>query len=661
MEKYILCRLCIEMCSDGKHLYDEDGSSTDVYDTTVKYFDPMLLNSDKSLTAICLQCWSHICEFHEFQQMVYNSQSKLAGFDIEEKVEIKIEEDLQKDDASDQKSFEDASLDEMSLTEVHVTTENNDSNEQQSSEEVIEENHNSDNETSMMDTHKNKRKKCTKTKINTKKEVDYEISKISNVDSTWEENCQDGSMSSTSVYIEEDINNKDTNVDAMRFVEVNFNLDDDETNNVYLSEEKPFKAKERRKKYTKGKTTAKKLNTTKTLRNLGKKQNKQIVEKSDDDNNSDNKMDSSLEENYQDKNMPASGDDNDYLLDAKALRKRPSKALTEERKREIKEIDDFIARWKKDLECVICGRMYPNIDDLRKHFRDHRRPNQEFYVSCCERKFRHRTQIYEHIRFHLDPMAFKCEVCGKCCRNTENLKKHKISKHTAEGKKRLYECEICQKRFPSKWVLKNHKEIHKTGSDYVCKCGKGFATEERLRVHEKRNHNAERVCEQCGKTAPNGYILRQHILEHHQGIKKPKWPCDICNAELSSHTNLKRHKQSAHNDGSTVYICGECGKTSVSEQALQKHKHYAHSIKAKFKCSLCDKAFKMPIQLREHMATHTGEHLYTCKYCPTKFRCAANMYTHQRKSHPKEWTESRLNRQIPPKVDINQITNEVVL
>lgn len=43
----LLCRLCVEVCNDCKSLYDEDGSSTDVYETTVKYFDPMVGRSMK--------------------------------------------------------------------------------------------------------------------------------------------------------------------------------------------------------------------------------------------------------------------------------------------------------------------------------------------------------------------------------------------------------------------------------------------------------------------------------------------------------------------------------------------------------------------------------------------------------------------------------------
>lgn len=37
------------------------------------------------------------------------------------------------------------------------------------------------------------------------------------------------------------------------------------------------------------------------------------------------------------------------------------------------------------------------------------------------------------------------------------------------------------------------------------------------------------------------------------------------------------------------------------------------------------------------MATHTGQALYTCTFCPKTFKSHANMHNHKKKSHPNEW------------------------
>lgn len=329
-------------------------------------------------------------------------------------------------------------------------------------------------------------------------------------------------------------------------------------------------------------------------------------------------------------------------------------------KQKTAEIDAFIAEWKQELECDICNQFFSNLTLLRKHFNSEH-PKQKCYVSCCQRKLKHRFDIVEHIRYHIDPNTFKCTICDKVSTNSRNLNKHMREKHTAEGQERPFECPVCQKRFAKKCTLKTHLETHDTGKDYKCsECGKGFSTEQRRKIHERMVHNVDRVCDQCGKTIHGVYALKQHILEH-AGIKKRKWPCDQCNAELNSRSSLKRHMNAAHHDGSTVYVCSECGKIAPTETALRSHKKYVHQAERKFKCTICDKGFKVAIVLREHMATHTGEELYKCPHCPKTFKVNANMHHHRKKAHPKEWAEARINKPIVTKVDVNLVSNEVVI
>ncbi|XP_019891422.2 zinc finger protein 816-like [Musca domestica] len=609
METHPLCRLCVEICSNCQNLYDDEGNSTHVYETIVKYFDPMLLNldMDQKNTVICFRCWRSISDFHEFQQIIYNAQKKFS-LGMDQTTDIKPEDDKLNDQLSEDVVEDDLDDEDMLLVGLEISVEGDDGN-NSLTEECSEENSDS-------------------VEIESENEYSRSGNDINgaNGESRRSDKIHDRSEKGMSFTFKED-NTQDHN------------------SGEYGSEDE-YTWKELQGKTRMEQPTIK-SHTMEAISEHRRPNEKNIPDAEN--------MSFTSEEDSQDGNISQPSYDDDH-----SDTKTPTENDKYARQRKIQEIDEFIAKWKKDLECVVCSELYPNVDTLRRHFRECH-PKHYFHVICCQIKLRHRSHIYEHIRIHLDPSAFKCDVCGKCFKTSENMNKHKVQKHTAKGQQLSFECSMCQKRFYKKWALKHHMNTHKTGTDYVCEeCGKGFATDEIRKLHERRVHNIDRVCDQCGKTLHGAYALRQHLLDH-QGIKKPKWPCDICKAQLSSHSSLKRHKKVAHTDGSTVYICGECGKIAATEEALQKHKSVVHRAERKYKCTICDKAFKTAVYLREHMTTHTGESLYTCPHCPTKFRARSNMYHHRKKAHPKEWAESRLNRPIIAKVDINQVSNEVVM
>ena len=322
-----------------------------------------------------------------------------------------------------------------------------------------------------------------------------------------------------------------------------------------------------------------------------------------------------------------------------------------------KESDEFIAEWKPLLECDLCNETFPVFDVLKSHFKE--KHNARCYIKCCERKFYRRCVLVDHIRLHINPETHKCDICGKPSSSKYNLKLHKKVVHEETEQ---FQCDICHRSFNQKPNLERHLLTHVTGSkDFICKeCGKGYVLEVQLKSHIKTVHSDNRVCDQCGKTLHGIGALKKHLMEH-AGIERPKYPCDECGAQLRSRGNLRRHKAAYHNDGSTIYVCSICGKVAASEYGLLTHKKHVHQEERKHKCSYCDKAFKRPKFLREHIATHTGEDLYQCPHCPQTFKVSSNMHHHRKKAHPVEFEEGRKNRLQLRKVDITQVTNQVVI
>lgn len=384
-------------------------------------------------------------------------------------------------------------------------------------------------------------------------------------------------------------------------------------------------------------------------------------------NESKTKCSPKISKKRQSKRNTKSTRNDQHIEDATPLKEDPALIINDAHKDKkssrdkTKEFDAFIAEWKQELECATCSKTVTNFDQLREHFHaDH--PNETCYAKCCDRKFSKRFYLFEHLQLHIKPDTYKCDICGRCNSSSRNLAKHIHERHTKEGKERPFQCEICQKNFTNKFTLRRHLELHESARDHKCsECGKGFATEQRRKVHERMvHHDVDRICDQCGKQVHGVYALRQHLLGH-KGVEKRKYSCDQCGTQLTSNASLKRHKEQKHHDGTTAYICRECGKIFNSQTALLRHKKIVHIIERKFKCSICEKGFKFPQYLREHMASHTGIDLYECPHCPKTFKVRSNLHHHRKRVHPKEWSEARVSKLPPKKININLVSNEIVI
>lgn len=325
----------------------------------------------------------------------------------------------------------------------------------------------------------------------------------------------------------------------------------------------------------------------------------------------------------------------------------------------VQESNRIIAEWKSTLECDICKANFATYDLLNTHFKEIH--NSRCYIRCCDLKFDSRTSFVDHIRVHIDPDTHKCDICGKRNSNTRSLRLHKKIVHSGVHK---YECHECHKTFPQKCNLDRHLLTHVSGSkDFKCEiCDRAYVFEVQLKSHIKLAHSDNRVCDQCGKTFTNAGALNHHRkMQHDTDIEKRTFPCDECGTVLKTNYNLKQHKASYHSDGSTIYVCSICGKVAPNERALITHRRYVHEKERKYKCSYCDKAFKRPVDLAEHTATHTGEDLYQCPHCPRTFKVSANCNEHRKKAHPLEWEESRKNLLEKQKINLEKVQTQITL
>lgn len=100
--------------------------------------------------------------------------------------------------------------------------------------------------------------------------------------------------------------------------------------------------------------------------------------------------------------------------------------------------------------------------------------NQPGCITCCESKFSRYPAIAMHMVRHLQPDAFKCDMCGYSVSRPRFLEYHKLT-HLPESEKR-FACDYCSKRFCWKGALQIHMNSHQPEDKrrkYVCHtCGK---------------------------------------------------------------------------------------------------------------------------------------------------------------------------------------------
>ncbi|KAL9915945.1 uncharacterized protein ACN2A1_002438 [Glossina fuscipes fuscipes] len=319
------------------------------------------------------------------------------------------------------------------------------------------------------------------------------------------------------------------------------------------------------------------------------------------------------------------------------------------KKLEPNQIEQFITDNIKII-CAVCDEPQANFSKLQRH--SQKQHQKRGYVSCCEKKFIKRAFLVDHINQHLNPNHFKCEQCGKIMGNRRSMKSHIRMHEIYDGKReKQHKCHICGKAFAARIVMKTHMLIHIPQDErkFRCtECGKSYSSQLLLNNHLQgvHLHKYAKVCEICGKTIRSSIAFERHMREH-TGQPLPEINCDICGLKLASPRGLKRHKIRQHPQGGKKgFECPICPKVPPNLNALKEHIKYTHETGFDHKCTICGKGFKRSRSLVEHMATHTGDVLYTCTWCPKTFNSNANMHAHRKKTHPIEWAEHHRKKYV---------------
>lgn len=286
--------------------------------------------------------------------------------------------------------------------------------------------------------------------------------------------------------------------------------------------------------------------------------------------------------------------------------------------------------------CSACSAVFLSEEDLINH-RDIDHPELSLRCNLCTKVFatvksaaRHRTICKQVERNH------KCGTCGLKFAYEISLNKHILRYHQGQTVSITFEDSMSkeeQSKPYRKEVVPKHTEIHVPAQKlFQCDiCEKKFSRKDNLRSH-KRIHDPHRVigpsntclCLYCGRSFSNSSNLIVH-MRRHTGEKPYK--CDFCGKGFPRSSDLRGHRRS--HTGEKPCICRVCGKGFSRSNKLTRHMR-VHTGVRPYKCTYCDKAFSQSNDLTLHIRRHTGDRPYICEVCGDRFIQGTALQNHRR-------------------------------
>ena len=181
---------------------------------------------------------------------------------------------------------------------------------------------------------------------------------------------------------------------------------------------------------------------------------------------------------------------------------------------------------EETLKCEVCNMTFSYILAYNNHKNrlgqlseeEHRKRSLQPHVcDICQRGFKIKQSLINHVRTHTGERPFICEVCNKGFTQTGSLDRHRRihQRDTREKPRRQekgYSCKPCKKTFTYELAYQNHMQSHADDNRFYCDfCEQSFPTAQLLKNHK---HNEQRPfkCKNCGRC----YKHKRSLTEHKQ-------------------------------------------------------------------------------------------------------------------------------------------------
>ena len=153
---------------------------------------------------------------------------------------------------------------------------------------------------------------------------------------------------------------------------------------------------------------------------------------------------------------------------------------------------------------------------------------QENLFKCeyCDKTFTSKSWLEQHIIVTHNPYESQCAQCDYKTTLKSYMKKHVQRIHTHTQTKERAKC-VTRSWTGNPWTLRGHSLIH-SGKKYKCDiCDKEYPRKEHVKNHKNRDHFGIRFpCPKCDYKATVMSSLNLRIKSKHEGKRSQCSQCD---------------------------------------------------------------------------------------------------------------------------------------